>query len=78
MSYEFAKVLSWDSLYDTIGNGFKDLNVPHFSTFFKDVAALHEQTDTIVFALILGLVFAFVCWFLSLVTGLHTWVRPKI
>lgn len=77
MSSEFTKILSWDSFYNTIENGFKTLSVPQTndSTFLHDVVAFHAQTDTLVFALIAGLFFAMVSWILSLTTGLHTWVR---
>lgn len=70
---ELTKFLSWDSFFDTIANGLTTLH----STFSKDVVSFHEQTDTLVFALIIGLFFAIVSWILSLITGLHTWVRIK-
>lgn len=77
MSSEFARILSWDSFYNTIENGFTTLSISRTnnSTFLKDVMGFHAQTDTLVFALIGGLFFAIVSWILSLITGLHTWVR---
>ncbi|KAG4066694.1 hypothetical protein HA402_007330 [Bradysia odoriphaga] len=74
MSEEFTKLLLWDTFYDTINGGLASLKIPHVNTFFKDVALYHEQTDTLVYALVVGLLFAVVSWILSLITGLHTWV----
>ncbi|XP_037047680.1 uncharacterized protein C594.04c-like [Bradysia coprophila] len=70
MSEEFTKLLLWDTFYDTIGS----LKLPHVNTFYKDLALFHEQADTLVYALVVGLFFAVVSWVLSLITGLHTWV----
>lgn len=80
MSSEFTKFLSWDSFYDTIENGFKTLTMPQLnnSSFFNDVIAFHGHTDTLVYALISGIFFAFLSWILSLLTGLHTWVRIEL
>lgn len=65
MSYKF---LSFESFYQTLESGFINMK-------FKDVVAFHEETDTFVFVIVFGLVLALISWILSLVTGLHTWVK---
>lgn len=77
MSSEFMKLLSSNSFYETIENGFTSLSVPlsNNSILLENVVVFHAQTDTLVFALMSGIFFALVSWVLSLITGLHTWVR---
>jgi hypothetical protein len=72
-----AEILSWESFRELLQHGYNNLSLPSSdnTSLFYDLAYFHASTDPLIFAIRASLLFAFICWFQSMATGTHSWVR---
>ncbi|KAG0228486.1 hypothetical protein B0O80DRAFT_524711 [Mortierella sp. GBAus27b] len=73
---QLANVFSWDTFADLLKSGYENLRVPSSdnTSIYLDLAIFHASEDLLIFALRAALFFAFICWFMSMATGTHSWV----
>ncbi|KAF9427347.1 hypothetical protein BGZ94_005066 [Podila epigama] len=73
---KLAQILSWESFGTMLERAWENLRLPESdnATVIYDLVVFHASTDPLVFAIRVGLAWAFVCWFQSMATGNHSWV----
>ncbi|KAG0028527.1 hypothetical protein BGZ81_004643 [Podila clonocystis] len=73
---KLAELMSWESFGDLLISFWETLRLPDSdnSTIIYDFIVFHASTDPLIFAMRAGLAFAFLVWFQSMATGLHSWV----
>ncbi|KAG0296633.1 hypothetical protein BGZ96_008932 [Linnemannia gamsii] len=72
----FLDVYGWDAFTTLLTRIYDDLTIPTSdnSNFIYHLIHFHAATDPLEFAIRASLLFAFICWFLSMANGTHSWV----
>jgi len=78
MASSLAQLFSWSEFAKIVQVTYNSLSWPNFaedSTVLYDIAVAHSRSDPLSFAIRTSLIFSGVCWFLSMATGTHSWVK---
>jgi len=75
----FADAFGWDAMTNLLTEAYKNLAIPSSdnSNFLYHLIIFHAASDPLVFAIRTSFFFAFICWFLSMASGNHSWVKKK-
>ncbi|KAG0077187.1 hypothetical protein BGZ93_010485 [Podila epicladia] len=73
---KLAQLMSWETFADLLISFWDTLRLPDSdnSTIIYDLIVFYASSDPLIFAMRAGLVWAFIAWFQSMATGLHSWV----
>ncbi|KAF9155385.1 hypothetical protein BG015_010035 [Linnemannia schmuckeri] len=72
----FVDVYGWDAVAKLLTDIYNDLSIPTSdnSNFIYNLLHFHAGADPLEFAIRTSLLCAFICWFLSMANGTHSWV----
>ena len=73
----FVDVYGWEAVAKLLTDIYNDLSIPTSdnSNFIFNLIHFHAGADPLEFAIRTSLLCAFVCWFLSMANGTHSWVQ---
>ncbi|KAF9963326.1 hypothetical protein BGZ65_004364 [Modicella reniformis] len=76
MAATLADVFSWESFGHLLKSGYDNLGIPSSDneSLYLDLVIYHASSDPLIFAIRAALFVAFICWFMSMATGTHSWV----